>query len=293
MRPVVIAAAFGLCLAPRAALGDDKKVCADAYLAAQSRRAEHKLLEARAQLRACAARECSSLMRGQMTDDCTRWLGEVEAVLPTVLFVVKDASGHDVQAVTVSMDDKVVADKVTGIPVEADPGAHTFTFTDPLGKLPSVHQSVVVAEGSKRQVIEVTMAAAVAPGPVPASAPAEAPANDAGSSPLRTASWFVGGAGVVAAGIGLALALGAKSSYDDAIGCSGSVCKTQAGLDSSNSARSTGDAATVVLVGGAVLVAAGVTLWLVAPSASRPATVGVASWGLGVTPGGLAAAGSF
>src|SRR5262245_56106628 len=76
--------------------GDQVKVtCAQAYETAQRLREGHRLREAREQLLVCARPECPALLRR----DCAPWLGEVEAVLPSIVVVARTADGqkeHDV-----------------------------------------------------------------------------------------------------------------------------------------------------------------------------------------------------
>src|ERR1700733_12916639 len=80
-----------------ASLADDKSVCTDAYVAAQTLRNAHRLVEAREQLRVCARQECSANMRGQMIADCTSWLTEVESSMPSIVLGAKDAAGGDMR----------------------------------------------------------------------------------------------------------------------------------------------------------------------------------------------------
>jgi len=74
--------------------------------------------------------------------------------------------------------------------------------------------------------------------------------------------WVMGGVGVVGMGVGGILGLAAKSKYSAAEGESGPSRRTD-----SDSAVSTGNAATVVVCVGAVVAAAGVVVWLTAPRA--------------------------
>jgi hypothetical protein len=80
-------------------------------------------------------------------------------------------------------------------------------------------------------------------------------------------------------GFGGVLGLAAKSSYESAPGCSGTVCQAtylgRTGLNQRNSAMSLGDVATGVVIGGAVLSGAGIMLLIVAPSMHREAAARV------------------
>ena len=85
----------------------------------------------------------------------------------------------------------------------------------------------------------------------------------------------LGGVGVVGLGVGTAFAIGAKaaanSSLSQCLPGSPDEC-SQAGVNERNSAISSGNVATVAVVIGATALAAGVVLWLVAPSRSTPQT---------------------
>jgi hypothetical protein len=77
----------------------------------------------------------------------------------------------------------------------------------------------------------------------------------------------------VAIGVGGAVALSAKSSYDSvAPQCPAAGCYTSA-YDTRQSARSQGDVATGVMVAGAAALAGGLLLFVLAPRASVSAHV--------------------
>ena len=101
------AAAVVLTLATTAGAAD-KKVCDDAFEQAQVFRKAHQLLSARDQLRTCVRPGC------RWAPDCTKWLGEVEAIIPSLVFEAKDAAGNDVSSVRVTMDGQPFVDKLDG-----------------------------------------------------------------------------------------------------------------------------------------------------------------------------------
>src|SRR5262249_20371788 len=124
------------------------------------------------------------------------------------------------------------------------------------------------------------------PSPTPvretSASPSTVPARDS-SSPVgatssskirgqRLAALVVGGAGIVAAGIGAAFAFSANSTYDSAnTHCNpDNFCDPQ-GIDARNTAIQRGRIATGVLLGGGIAFAGGVALWLTAPSARADA----------------------
>lgn len=129
-----------------------------------------------------------------------------------------------------------------------------------------------------------------------ASASASAPAPEAGRearSWQRPLGLGLGGAGLVTAVIGGVVGLAAKSTYDGAFdrgACDVSTKRCDAaGQEDTESARSTAGAATILVGAGFALAAAGVVLYLTAPT-SR-ATALHLSPTLGVGQGGLALGG--
>jgi hypothetical protein len=206
---------------------DDKTSCSNAYVAAQTRRSEHRLLAARDQLRACARQECANFMQGQMIKDCAEWLGQVEGSIPSVVLAASDASGADLTDVTVRLDGVIVARRLDGAALDVDPGSHVFSFDAP--GAPTVTDSAVVLEGTKNQVIRATLRVAATGSEGPSSlssAPrgahdTEASAEDAAANAGSGAGWaylaFGAGAGGIAVGsIFGVLALQTQSSLNGA-----------------------------------------------------------------------------
>jgi hypothetical protein len=104
---------------------DEKVACATAAVTAQQQRADGKLREARLSLHLCAREVCPGLVR----NDCTQWLAEVEASLPTIVLRASDARGQDVNDLKVSLDGQPFAERIDGLPLEVDPGPHVLTAT--------------------------------------------------------------------------------------------------------------------------------------------------------------------
>jgi hypothetical protein len=161
------------------ARADEKAACSQAYVAAQSRRSEHRLLAARDELRVCARQECSLLMKGEMLKDCTDWLAQVEASIPSVVLSAKDSSGSDMTNVAVAIDKTVVVATLDGRSVDVDPGSHVFTFEAP-GR-DKVTLTALVLEGAKNQQIRAVFGPAAGE-VVPLSAQSSG-AREGGSSP--------------------------------------------------------------------------------------------------------------
>ncbi len=94
---------------------------------------------------------------------------------------------------------------------------------------------------------------------------------------MKTWAVVAGAAGVVALGIGSGFGLSAKSKNDEAAkSCAGDRCTDPAALTLTHDATSAAHGADVAFAVGAVLLAGGVVLWLLAPKTSSPRPPGVA-----------------
>jgi hypothetical protein len=107
-------------------------------------------------------------------------------------------------------------------------------------------------------------APAAAPAPVEDKKGEVAPAPASGLSGMRIGAYALGGAGVVALGVGGFFGLRAigKNSDSKDKGCDGNQCPTEEGKDLRSDAVSAGNTATVATIAGGVLLAAGVTLFV-------------------------------
>jgi hypothetical protein len=267
----VAASLVVLAASSSSAAGPTKRDCVSANENAQDLRRGGRLREARAQFSLCVAASCPRAVR----DDCAQGLAEIAGAMPHIVLAIRDADGHPVAPVTVVMDGVPVVDALDGAPIEVDPGAHRLRFTA-AGFLP-FEESVVVDEGDRERHVDVVLQA---PAPVAQPAPAAPP------SPLRASSGergrqlafglAVGGGGVAFLVAGGVLAAVAKSTYVHAIDteCHGNAntCTAQGASDGTD-AHVDAAAATVALVAGAALVAAGAVLVLTLPGGGH-ATVG-------------------
>jgi len=273
--PAALLPAF---LVATAALADDKAACLDAASKGQNLRNAHKLVEAREQLRVCAAATCPAAVQS----DCVGWLADVEKALPSIVLSAKDGSGSDLFDVKVSVDGQPLVSKLDGQAVTMNAGPHAFHFEGGGG---SLDRQVLIKEGEKNQSVAVVLGAAPAAPATPSApatpqsasqpaAPAAASASDSSgsSSPLRTLGWVLGGAGVVGLGVGTAFGVVAMGDKNGA-GCnSNNVCNagTTSGIKSAALLSDVG------WIAGGVLLASGLALVLFAPSGSHEATaVGV------------------
>jgi hypothetical protein len=150
---LVCLAALG---ATRTAAADDKATCLEAASEGQTLRDAHKLFEARAKFRVCAAAGCPAVVQS----DCAHWLDEADKAQPTVVFIAKDASGKDVSAVRVTVDGKPLTETLDGTGLAVDPGRHVFTFTV-AGQAP-VATTLVLASGEKDRREHISLGGAAA-----------------------------------------------------------------------------------------------------------------------------------
>jgi hypothetical protein len=170
----------------------DKASCTRAYVGGQELHQAQKLTEARERLIECAQRTCPTFMQ----TECTRWLAEVEAALPTVVLDVHDASGRALTATQIWVDDRPAPlPGASAFPI--DPGEHVFRAQLSDGR--EVTTRALVREGEKSRAVVLEL-----PGAAPPNSTATAPPSATTSPPparstgLPLGAWVLGGVGVVA-----------------------------------------------------------------------------------------------
>jgi hypothetical protein len=246
-----------------------KDQCITANENGQTLRQGGKLREARAQLLVCVDPRCPDLVR----DDCSERLNELDRSIPTIVFSAKGAADADLAAVKVTMDGAPFTERLDGSPIAVDPGEHTFEFT--AEGFPPQKRVLVIGEGAKGRREEISLAPE-APVPVvppvepqPIAPPPLPPPNGDGQ---RLISYVLGGAGVVALGLGAYFGLSAQSKYDESSPhcpmASGS-CDPE-GVELGKDAHSLATASTIGFIAGGALLAGGVALFFTAPPSSAP-----------------------
>jgi hypothetical protein len=194
----------------------------------------------------------------------------------------------------VTRDGAAIAPAIWGTPVPVDPGKHTIEVKAP-GKQPFRVEVVAdqpggVATVNVAPLVDAPVVSPATPTPNPTSANLAEASPDASTSTRtwqRPVAIAVGAVGLAGLGVGTALGLSAKSSFDQSnenAQCDQSGLCNAAGVSLRQSATSKGTVGTIAFIGGAAFVAGGVVLWLTAPRA--PAAVGLA-------PNGVAVRGSF
>lgn len=234
------------------------------------------------------------------------------ATLEPQLMRLKIVVRPDPGSLSVTRDGAVMSPGVFGTAIPLDPGAHVINATAP-GK-ETWESKIVLKDPGQTVVIEVPPLLDKKPG-----AAAVAVVDKASSGPQSTLAtgsnavvvppdqpsprgWqrplgiTLTGLGAVGLGVGTALGLMAKSTFDD----TASHCDTKTnicdsdGITQRSSAVSQGNAATGVFIAGAVLAAGGVVLWITAPSHKAAASVAAPSAvGVSVGPGSAWLQGSF
>jgi hypothetical protein len=283
----------GLASTDALAADPTKDQCVDANGKAQDLRRDDKLQAAYDQLRLCASPACPAIVR----DDCARRLDELDKVTPSIVFEAKDGAGHDLNAVKVTVDGKLLTDNLGGTALAVDPGPHAFTF-EVAGQAP-VTQQFVLHEGEKNRIERVVIGApplaaqgGVAAQPSPEAA-AAAPGPD---TTRRTIGIVTAGAGVVLLGVfGVFEAKAASKDSDSkaaAVSPDPTVQATTGSLyDSAKSAQTIG-----YVMGGVGLaaVATGAVLFFTsgAPSTEKAASLRFAPR-VGPGSGGLDVIGTF
>jgi len=138
---------------------DERAACATTAEQAQELRAAHKLTEARNKFIDCSRPSCPNVV----SQDCTRWLSEITAVMPSVVISATDPAGHSVAGVRVSLDGVKVLDGLNGEALAVDPGAHQLRF-EADGMRP-VEQQLIFKEGETNRSIALRLVAQQPPKP--------------------------------------------------------------------------------------------------------------------------------
>ena len=292
--PIIAALTGAITLQGREALGAEPTTteCITTYEDSVPLRKNHQLKAARAKLLVCSAESCPADIRAE----CMSRVADIDASMPTVVFEAKDAAGAIVFAVKVNMDGRVLAERLQGSALPIDPGEHTFTFE--VAGRPSVEKHLMIFEGEKlrRERVEFEALAAAQPSPAAPAAMAEAPRLEQPAPPAAKLSLGKAkiaavalGVGVAATGVGVAYGFVAMSRRDEASSICPSECADMKGVNAWHDAHSAGNIATGGFIVGAVGIATGVVILLLA----RPNADGAVDSRVSVGPGGIQVAGRW
>jgi hypothetical protein len=291
---------LGLCGADAAA-DVTKDQCVDANTQAQSLRRQGRLGDAREKLRVCVDAACPSLVR----DDCAERLDELNRAQPTIVVDVKDGDGNDLSAVKLTVDGRMVADRLAGTAIPLDPGAHTFVF-ESAGWQPLTRR-FVLKETEKNRRERVMMVAAVAPVPQrdeqrppaePTPAAAEPPPVEHGGAlgTRKILALAAGGAGIASVTVGAVLGLGASQAYSDQKRdcASPTECPNHAQALSDHSTMETdGVWSTVAFVAGGALLAGAAWLFFTGGEDAPAPSAAIVTPTIGQGSGGVVLRGAF
>ena len=277
-RPGFLAAAAITLFTVQASADPTKAQCVTANASGQDLRRDGKLREAREQLHVCSDPKCPGVVR----TDCTKRLDELEAAQPTIVFDATEGSGADITAVRVSVDNRVLVERLDGSALQLDPGEHVFTF-EVTGQAP-VSQRLVLKEGEKgrREKIVIGSPPPPPPPPPPPSEAASLPA-ETGMGSLKVLGLVGGGVGVAGIAVGSVFGLLTASAISKQKTDCGSAtnCTNYAQAASDHSTWTTDSTiSTVAFIAGGALLAGGAVLFL----AARPATEPHAASALVVMP---------
>jgi hypothetical protein len=310
---VVVALTNPVAVASAQSAESGVKACTTLAEDAQRLRAGGKLLEAREKLMACSTPECPQVVRA----DCARWASEVLEATPTIVIDLKDGDGKDTFDAKVFVDGRPVADRIDGRPIAIDPGPRTVRVERPDGMKGS--QKIVAKENAKGRVVMMVFGGTdtTAPSPTPDPPPSRGDDGAGRGGPLH----YAGVAMIVVGAVGItygvvrffdylsdesnlraqfqeaeATASGCDSNSPPESTCGKNVA-TREDLRfryNENEAEATRDRPLVFAagVGGLLLVAGGVVMFVLAPTTKSAAAI---KGGPVVTPhfAGLTIGGSF
>jgi hypothetical protein len=249
------------CLIAVPARADDA-ACIAASEQSLALRRQGRLHDTLQQLAICADAACPAEVKAE----CSQRVAAADAAMPTLILAAKDGAGNDLSVVTVWMDGAPLASALDGRPLAIDPGEHSFRFEAP-GQ-PPVEKKLVLREGEKDRRESVVLGLPPPPpvaAPLPVAAPPPAPSQ---WSSRKTLALVGGGLGVVGVALGAVFGAYASSAQSREKGdCSASACpnRPQARADY-DAATKDATGSTVAFAAGGVLLAAGVVLWITAPS---------------------------
>lgn len=199
-------AALVLLIVAGAAPAPDKRkvaACIDASTKAQQSKLEARYGEAQRAFAACSASECPDAIRA----DCAKGLAEVEALIPSVVFAVRDERGLDVSGATLLLDGTEV--RLDGKPLPLEVGPHRLSL-----KRGSVvlNQTLIVTAGEKGRVVSLTLPREEVAKAPPDELPQPSPSAPAASGP-RIGAFILLGVAVAGAAAFTGFGLAGREAY--------------------------------------------------------------------------------
>ncbi|HEX4515343.1 MAG TPA: PEGA domain-containing protein [Polyangiaceae bacterium] len=232
-----------------------KGECVNADTAGQDHRRDGHLVKARDELTTCADVVCPEIVRV----DCRERLAALKRALPSIV-VAANVTG----SAFLTLDGASIG--TDGAPVDVDPGAHELTLTVP-GHTP-VTRNIVVKEGEKLHAVSFPAMVAVTPVDV------GAPHASSSISTVRIAGIATGVAGLVALGFGIGFGVASFGAWGTAKSeCADqSTCNLSSAIADRSRAYDLATGSDVAFVVAGVLVATGVTLFVLGGHATVTAS---------------------
>lgn len=197
----------------------------------------------------------------------------LSALEPQVSKLQVNVLGDDPSGVTVRRDGVELPRASWGVALPIDAGEHTIEATAP-NKQP-FKKTVAVSDGGNVISLDVPELQDLAPQPAPVDPqpepvpqpPPDVQQPEGGFHPLLITGIVVGGVGVIGLVVGGVFGAGAASKNDESLGrCRTEQLCTPEGVTLREDAQEQATIATVAFIAGGVLIAAGVTLMILAPS---------------------------
>lgn len=252
--------------------------CLSAHRDSQQFRNRGKLIESQQLLQSCADDACPAPVRR----DCARWVGEVAAQIPSVVFRLESKGTDSTPIVRVFVNDDLTYSVLPIRPVQFNPGRYKLRFATE-GKQ-EVEQDLVLEEGEKAKEVSVNFdAAQKRPEPPPiVSTPAAAPPAKpvvvspkptpvVESRPVPIATYIFAGLGVAATVSFAAWGISSKSLVSDLDG----RCSPNCPEGEVDSARQRAAIADISLGVGVASFATATILYFLRPTVTNPVQVDV------------------
>ena len=238
-------------------------------------------MKSRQRMLVCAQPTCHIVI----SRDCTKWVTEVEELIPSILVSVRTSAGKDIGDHELVIDGQQLDPSAGTSPILVDPGRHTIRYSAS-GFVP-YEDTIVMSVGDRNRMVRIVLRAVNEP--VSASGSGAAGAPDSRISASTEAHSAV--LPLVLAGVSVA-ALGASAYfYFTGVGDAKKMQESPPTGCKPNCVQSDVDAArTKILIGnigfGVGVVAAGAALWtFLASRPSSPPARGAASTPVGQAPG--------
>ncbi|MBL8741541.1 MAG: hypothetical protein JNK04_10620 [Myxococcales bacterium] len=187
---------------PAPEIAPEVMACAQDYEAAQVEAKSGHLKAAVEKATSCAQDKCPAYVRG----DCLRFVDEYKAQTPSIIVVARDKNGCDTTDAQVSVDGKLLLEKVDGRAIELDPGEHVVSVVAP--GVPPEEQRIVATQSQKDRQLSFGDARAPACKKGVVDRPPPPPPVKSERSPMTMAGLVLGGLGLGAlatsAGFGIA-----------------------------------------------------------------------------------------